>query len=386
MKKLFVAGCGFCGVTAARRLAELGWAVTIVDQRSHIGGNAYDCRDADGVLYHPYGPHVFFTDSEAVWGFIKRFSEWEEYRCKAYTEIDGILFEMPFQWGTFEKMMPQKGGEIIRRLKRRYPLRDTVSLKELLESGDPLLKQAGQFLYEKDYLPYNRKQWDLRPEELAPEVLGRFPIRLGTADYFHCEKYQYMPKEGYADVFRSMLAHPAIQVDLDTESSSRFAISDGRICCRQETYDAVLYTGRLDALFGFCQGILPFRTLQFTKETVSIKNGLPCLSVYYPSADYPFTRRTDYQYLEANRGLANTLLIAEQPRACEQEDDIPYYVTLTPHSKALQEQYRAYARSVPHLYTAGRLADFKYYNMDAAILRGLQVAEKINEMEREGRQ
>lgn len=381
--RALVVGAGCCGASAARRLAEYGWKVTVIDRRSHIGGNAYDRRDGHGILYHVYGPHVFFTDQERVWSFLSPFARWTPFRCALRVWIEGDSHPMPFQPETLRQLMPEEGDAVVSALRHAFPGRDRVTVLELLNASAPLLRRAGQRLYDCDCAPYNQKQWGLRPEELSPEVIARAPVYLEARRDFRPERFQFMPEEGFAALFQSILAHPAIEVLTGTNSSALMEIVSGQIVWKtHRTWDAVLYTGRLDELFSFRKGVLPYRTLKFDLEYHGAGEGLPCLALYYPELEVPWTRRTDYRYLPGNPPeLDKTLVVGERPGPMEKPWDDPCYVVLTEQSKALHRSYRELLDRVPHFYGAGRLAEFRYYNMDEAVGRGLDAAEEIHRKE-----
>lgn len=381
--RILVVGAGCCGASAARRLAEYGWQVTVIDRRGHIGGNTYDRRDQNGILYHVYGPHIFFTDKERVWAFLAPFAQWVPFRCTLRVWIEGDSHPMPFQPKTLRRLMPEKADAVQLALRREFTDRDRITVLDMLNASDPMLRLEGQRLYDCDCAPYNQKQWGLRPEEMAPEVIARSPVYLEDRENFRSEKFQFMPEKGFAALFRSILNHPAIETLTNLDASALIEISDGQIVWKTErTWDAVLYTGALDRLFGYRAGTLLYRTLHFDLEYHAVKEGLSCLAMYYPGLDVPWTRRTDYRHLPGNSpALRKTLIIGERPAPMEHSEDEPYYVVLTERSKAQYQVYRSLLDHVPHLYSAGRLADFRYYNMDEAVDRGLDIAEEIHRRE-----
>ncbi len=384
--KALVVGAGCCGASAARRLAELGWEVTVVERRSHIGGNAYDRRDRSGLLYHVYGPHLFFTDREPVWQFVEPFAEWTPFRCSIRVWIEGDSHPMPFQPETLRRLMPGQGDAILQAMERQWPDRENVTVLELLEADELLLRLAGQRLYDCDCAPYNRKQWELRPEELSSEVIARAPVWLKDRKEFRPERFQFLPVQGFTEMFRTMLRHPSIRVLTGLDALSLFRIADGVIeWTGDQRWDAVLYTGSLDHLFEGQEGRLPYRTLRFQIQEAEAREGLPCLSMYYPEASFPWTRRTDYRHLPGNPPESEkTLLIGECPAAMAYPKDEPYYVVLTSRSKEQYCRYHRLAEKTAHLYIAGRLAEFRYYNMDDAVYRGIETAEALHQKERGG--
>ena len=386
--RALVVGAGCCGASAARRLAQYGWQVTVIDRRGHIGGNAYDRREENGILYHVYGPHIFFTDQERVWEFLAPFARWVPFRCALRVWIEGDSHPMPFQPETLRRLMPDEGEAAASAMTRRWSGRERVTVLDLLNAPDPLLRRAGRRLYDCDCAPYNQKQWGLRPEELSPEVIARAPVYLTNRKEFRPERLQFMPEQGFTALFQSILDHPAIEVLTGTDASALMEVSDGQLAWKTgRRWDAVLYTGALDRLFAYRAGPLSYRTLRFDLEYCSPGEGLPCLAMYYPGLEIPWTRRVDYRHLPGNSPETDrTLLVGECPGPMTDPRDEPYYVVLTEQSKTQHRAYRELLERVPHLYGAGRLADFRYYNMDEAVGRGLDAAEEIHRREGRGPQ
>lgn len=383
--RALVVGAGCCGASAARRLAELGWRVTVAERRRHVGGNAFDCKDERGYLHHPYGPHFFFTGEEAVWRFLTSLVPWVPFSPDVEVQLGGRRYPMPFQPATIRGLLPERGEEVLSALERRWGGRGWVTVLELMGAKEPLLRLAGERLYREDCLPYNQKQWGLAPEALSPEVIARSPVYLRDRVSFREEPFQGLPEGGFAALFGAMLNHPAIEVRTGVDARDLFSVSEGEIQWRGgRRWDVVLYTGCLDRLFGYAEGRLPYRTLRFDRAYLPRREGLSCLAVYYPGGEIPWTRRTDYGYLPDNRPVeGETLVVGERPAALEGEEDEPYYVVLTGESKARHRRYQERLERVPHLYGAGRLAEFRYYNMDAAVGRGLSAAEVIHRREGE---
>lgn len=381
--RALVVGAGCCGASAARKLAEYGWQVTVIDRRNHIGGNAYDRRDECGILYHVYGPHIFFTDEERVWNFLRPFAQWVPYQGDIRVWIENADHPMPFQPTMLLKLLPDQGKAVLAQMKKRWPDRESLTVLDMLNTDDPLLRLAGQRLYDCDCAPYNQKQWGLRPEELSHEVIARAPVYLADRESFRPERLQFMPVNGFTQMFQAMLDHPSIEVRIGTDALALLDISGKQIIWKTDRqWDAVLYTGPLDRLFSYREGELPYRTLRFDVKYCAATEGLPCLSMYYPELEIPWTRRTDYRYMPGNsEDMPETLLIGERPAPLECPEDEPYYVVLTEHSKAQYQRYRQMLEQIPHLYAAGRLADFRYYNMDKAVARGLDIADKIYHQE-----
>lgn len=367
---ILVVGAGFTGATAARYLADKGHKVKIIDKRSHIGGNAYDEFNENGVLVHEYGPHVFFTDNQLVWNFISKFSSWIEYKPNANALIDNKFLSMPFNFNAFKALFSnEEMDELLNRLKLMYKDQRNVFILDMIDSDDELIKNAALKLYEKDYLPYNMKQWGLKPENIDFSVTARIPIRLSEESHLKDSKYQYMPKNGYTALFKDLLNHGNITIELGIEFKGLNNL---------DNVQAVLYTGMVDRLFDYKYGELPYRTIEFKKDKSKDKFELPSIVVYYPSLECEYTRKTDYSYLPNNLDKSSNVIITETPKQYIHDNELPYYVVLTDESKRLYNKYLTDIKSLKKLFVAGRLADFKYYNMDNAIERGLEIAEEID--------
>ena len=378
--KILIVGAGCCGASAARSLAEKGWDITLIDRRAHIGGNTYDQYNECGQLYHCYGPHVFFTNKEDVWSFLLPFGPWVPYRSMVGVELDGQIHPMPFQTSTLSALTGNT--HLQTELSAEFVGRTSVQVYDLLNSKNPAIRQAGIQLYEKDCVPYNKKQWNLSPDELLTEVLARAPVFIQPQEQFRQEKWQYMPLLGFTDLFLKMLNHSNIHLKLNTNASECFTVSEtNTIFWKKDSYDCILYTGTLDELFSFRFGRLPYRSLQFKAEQVDGQNGLPYFAVYYPDERLPYTRRTDYSYLPGNGGCSH-MIISEIPVEWRPGLE-PFYVIRTAQSEACSEQYRKLASTIPHFYFSGRLAEFRYLNIDDAIQAGLRIAEQIDRAETE---
>nr|WP_315024636.1 UDP-galactopyranose mutase [uncultured Aminipila sp.] len=369
--EVIIIGCGITGTTAARYLAERGFRIKIYEKRNHIGGNCYDKFEDNQILIHQYGPHVFFTDNEQVWNFISRFSLWSEYRSKAYVKIDDKYLSMPFNFQTFDEIYPEKSKELRIELQKEYNGKRNIYILEMLQSECDIIREAAKMLYKKDYLPYNMKQWGLKPEQIDFSVTARIPVRLSYDDNLKDNKYQYMPNEGFTKMFERMLAHENISVQVNTNVSDVDSLLKGKI---------VLYTGRLDKLYDFEFGELSYRTLDFKKQVVQGgENDLGSLVVYYPSLECGYTRKTDYRYLHNNFEQNGSIIISEFPMDYHDNEEEPFYVVLTNDSKIKYSKYLDKSKSKKNLFVAGRLADYKYYNMDDAVARGLEIAQQIEQ-------
>lgn len=380
MSKALIVGCGIVGCTVARILAEKGWSVKIVDRRSHIGGNLYDYRDEHGILVQQYGPHIFHTNSERVFEFINRFSRWNKFNLVCGAVIDGICTPTAFNLKTIDLFFDKaKAEEIKQHIRDRFPGRESATVVELLDCDDAVIRDYAQFLFDKDYSLYTAKQWDISPSEIDKSVLKRVPIRFTYEEAYFKDKYQVMPENGYTEFIRKMIDHPAISVTLNYEALEHISIKDNAVYLDGKKADfPVVYTGPLDELFGYKYGRLPYRSLRFEwiYKDVDSYQDLPVVA--YPQAE-KFTRITEYKKLPV-QDVRGTTCAIEYPVPYEADTDTPvepYYPVLTEASKKAYSTYADAASEVSGLYCAGRLADFRYYNMDQALERAFDFADTI---------
>lgn len=383
---ILVVGCGLTGAVVARELAEHGKKILLWDRRDHIGGNMFDYVDEYGVLVHQYGPHTFHTNDKTLYDYICRFADWQAYELKCGAEIDGICTPVPFNFQTLDDFYtPKRAAQIKQCLLERFVGRETASVVEVLNCGEPLAVEYANFLFEKDYRPYSAKQWGVAPETIDPSILNRVPLRFSYKDTYFDDAYQLIPKNSYADFFRNLLNHPNIQVELEKEALKHLSISqDGRhvLLDGERPGFQVVYTGALDELFSCRFGELPYRSLHFAwkHEDIESKQNMPVVA--YPQAD-GYTRIVEYKKMPP-QDVRGTTYEVEYPRQyCSANGDEPYYPLLTAESKQLYQRYKKLASNVKRLYVCGRLGDFQYYNMDQALRHALDMANLLISEERE---
>ncbi len=364
-----IVGAGFTGATLAERIASrLDQKVLVVDRRDHIGGNAYDGYDEHGILVHHYGPHIFHTNSKRIWDYLSRFTAWRPYDHRVLALIDGQKLPLPFNLNTLAALFPPAtAGRLEEELIAHVGFGGKVPILKLRETSSRELKLLADLVYEKVFYGYNLKQWGLAPEELDPSVSGRVPVVVSRDDrYFH-DTYQAMPARGYTELIRNMLRHPNIKVMLNT---------DYREIGAELRYERLAYTGPIDEYFDYAHGPLPYRSLDFDFQNHAEAPYQEVATVNYPS-EHDFTRITEFRHLTGQRAPSTTV-VAEYPRAHEPGETIPYYPVPRPESR---ERYARYAKEAERLsgrvLFAGRLADYKYYNMDQAVGRALQLASKL---------
>ena len=380
---ILVAGAGYAGAVAARALAEKGKKVLVLERRDHIGGNAYDCPDESGVLIHKYGPHIFHTNDKRVFDFLSRFTGWRRYQHRVIANIprdnpevvparkktDGrFFFPVPFNLDSLKNAFGmEEGARLGQKLLDAYPAQSQVTILELRRNPDPEIAAIANYVYGHVFVRYTMKQWGQTPEEIDPNTTARVPVRLSQDDRYFQDAYQGMPLEGYTKMFERMLDHPNIEVRLGVDA--RPILKEARV--------PVIYTGQVDELFDFRFGPLPYRTLDFRFETLSQDCFQTHATVNY-TVDEDFTRITEFKHLTGQVLPGVTTIVKEYSRAYTgAEGEIPYYAIINPENNALYARYRAEADKQPNLYLLGRLAEYKYYNMDAIAGRALELADRL---------
>lgn len=373
--EVIVVGSGISGSAAARYLAEQGKQVEIWERRDHIGGNMHDCTDAHGCLIHLYGPHVFHTKKKWIYDYMHRFCAWRDFQASAGAVWDGKYTPTPFNFTTIDTFFPPEYGERLKeKLLRAFPDRSSASVAEVMAHGDPDIRRYGRYLFENDYAPYSSKQWGIPAEQLDPSVLGRVPVRFSYDASAFGGEYQMVADPSYDAFFRHLTDHPRIALRLGVDARERLQVKDSRIWIdgRQEADTIVVYTGALDELFDHVYGALPYRSLRFEWNYSEKDCFQPAVTVAYPQEE-GYTRITDYKKFSSPEVCGSSYAV-EYPMAYRQEEGMePYYPVLTEESQQRYGRYQVLADRIPNLLYCGRLADFKYYDMDQALERALTV-------------
>ena len=376
--RYYIVGCGLSGAVVARELAERGEDVTIFERRSHIGGNMYDYVDPDsGYLVQMYGPHTFHTNDSDLFGYMSKYSEWDEYTLRCGAFWDGQYTPTPFNFTTIDTFYTPEDATILKEeIAKTHPERETITVLEALNDNNPRIREYAMYLFEKDYRPYTSKQWGLPPSEIDPSVLKRVPIRFSYKDAYFDDKYQVMPRISFTSFFERILDHPNITVELNVDALDRIAIGEGHIDVDGHKDVRVIYTGALDELFGYRFGSLPYRSLTFElcrSEEISYQ---PAPVVAYPQ-DKDIVRITEYSKLPYQEG-EGTIYVKERSFQYGSKEGLePYYPVLTEASMSLHDKYMELAKQFDNLLFCGRLADFRYYNMDQALLRALNLSVSL---------
>ena len=378
-----VVGAGYAGAITARRLAEDGGKkVLVLERREHVAGNAYDGLDEAGILIHQYGPHIFHTNDKRVYDYLSRFTQWRDYQHTVVADIpDGtggrMQFPVPFNLDSMETAFgPGEGRRLGEKLLAAYGPEKKVTILELRQNPDPEIAAIADYVYEHVFVHYTMKQWGQTPEEIDPNTTARVPVFLSRDPRYFQDKYQGMPLDGYTPMFEKMLDHPNITLELNTDALKRLKLEDGRILLDGEPFGGtVIYSGQADELFGFRFGPLPYRTLDFGFQTLPQDAFQTHGTVNY-TVDQPYTRITEFKHLTGQELPGVTTIMKEYSRAYTGADgEIPYYAVINPENNALYAKYKAEADKFPGLRLLGRLAEYKYYNMDAIAARALTLAD-----------
>lgn len=355
-----VVGAGFAGSVVAERLATcLDARVLLVDSRPHIGGNAYDHYDDAGILVHRYGPHIFHTASRDVFEYLSRFTEWRSYQHRVMAAVDGQLVPIPINLDTINQLTNSRfsSAEL-----DDYFHSVAEPVGEVRTSEDAIVSKVGRELYEKFFRNYTRKQWGVDPSELDASVTSRIPVRTNRDARYFTDPYQVMPLHGYTRMFERMLDHRNLHILLNTDYREVQDIIP---------HDALVYTGPIDEYFDHRFGVLPYRSLDFKFETVNHPVHQPAPVVNYPN-EYAYTRVTEFKYLTGQEHPKSTI-VYEFPK----DGGDPYYPVPRPENNALYRKYEALAQTTPNVHFVGRLATYKYYNMDQVVAQALTLCSKI---------
>ena len=381
MYDCIIIGSGIAGAAAARILAEeQGRKVLVLEKKHHIGGNCYDGKDEYGILVHWYGPHIFHTGNEEVYEWLSRFTDWYAFGHEVVARVGDKLLPVPFNLNTLKMVYGEEKAAVLeKKLVDTFGFGARVPILKLREQQDEDLRAIADYVYENVFLRYTMKQWGQTPEEIDPAVTGRVPVVISYDNRYFGDKYQGMPLDGFTPMFEKMLDHPNIEVRTNTNAKDVLVISEeeGKVLLDgQEFHGTVIYTGPVDELFDCRFGRLPYRTLRFDFEHYDRPDYQGHSVVNYTvSEDY--TRITEFKYLTGQKAESTTI-VKEYPFAYTgAEGEIPYYAIMNEENNALYRKYAYLAAKLPDFHLLGRLAEYKYYNIDAMAARAIALARSL---------
>ena len=361
-----VVGAGLSGSIVARKMAEeLDEKVLVIDRRQNIAGNIFDYKYLDtGITVHKYGPHIFHTNNKTVWDYLSRFTDWYYYVFEPKVVIDGKAVTLPFNLTTLSEVFtPDIAQKYENKLIEKYGFGVKIPILELKNTDDEDLKFLAEYVYKNVFEGYTVKQWGLKPEEIDPEVTARVPIFISRDNRYFQDKYQAIPSLGYTKMVEKILQHPNIEVKLNTDWKDA-----------KGNFKRIIYTGAIDEFFDYKYGELPYRSLEFDYRIENIEYYQKSAMTNYPN-NYDFTRITEHKYF-LNEKCDRTVITLEYPQAFVNGKNERYYPISNHDNIKLYNKYKEEADKINNLYLVGRLAEYKYYNMDTAVERALKVFEE----------
>lgn len=371
-----IIGCGLSASVVARKLADNGNKILIIERREHRGGNLYDEIDGNGILVQRYGPHTFHTNNDDIINFITKYAQFIPYNMKCEARLGDIVTPSPFNFKTIDQFyLKEDAINLKEKLTKTYPL-GHATVVELLESNDEDVRNYAQMLFDKDYSLYTSKQWGISPNEVDPSVLKRVPVEFSYYDRYFYDKFEGLPNGGFMNLINNLLNSPNIETIVNEDGLKHISFKDNKVLFDNDITN-VIFTGQVDELFKYKYDRLPYRSLRFEYETHNTKSYQTSAIVAYPSHDYGFTRITEYTKLPFQKS-DKTVIAKEYPLLFdEKSNNEPYYPIPTTKSGEMYAKYKQEANKYSNLYLLGRLAEYKYYNMDQCVLNALNLADNL---------
>ena len=369
-----IVGAGLAGVVIAERIAtQLNKKVLIIEKRNHIGGNCHDFKDENNILIHKYGPHLFHTNNKKVVDYLSKFTSWDIYNHEVLGYIDGKKVPIPFNFNTLYELFPNlKAKELEELLLKTYEYNSKIPILELKKSTNKDLSFLADFIYDKIFVNYTAKQWGMKPEDMDGAVTARVPIFIGKDNRYFNDSYQMLPKYGYTKMIENMLNHKNIKLMLNTDFKEICTLKDKDFYLFDKKFDGnVIYTGQIDELFDYKFEELPYRSVDMRFETIEKEFYQEKATINYPN-DYDFTRITEFKHIHPINSSKTTIL-KEYPQEYIKNVNTPYYPIFTTENQERYNQYLEYSKEFKNLILVGRLAEYKYYDMDDIVKRALEV-------------
>ncbi len=374
MVDFIVVGAGLAGVVIAQQIAtQLDKKVLIIEKRNHIGGNCYDFKDENNILIHKYGPHLFHTEDKEVVDYLSQFTTWDIYNHEVLAYIDGKKVPIPFNFNTLYEVFPESKAKVLEeKLLKNYEYNSKIPILELKKSTNEDLAFLADYIYEKIFVNYTAKQWGMKPEDMDGAVTARVPVFIGRDNRYFNDKYQMLPSNGYTKMIENMLNHKNIKVMLNTDFKEVCSIKEKEFFLFDKKFEGkVIYTGQIDEVFNYKFENLPYRSVDMKFETVDKEYFQEKATVNYPN-DYDFTRITEFKHIHPTKSDKTTIL-KEYPQEYKMGENTPYYPIFTDENQQNYNRYLEYSEEFENLVLVGRLAEYKYYDMDDIVKRALEV-------------
>lgn len=378
MYDYIIIGCGFAGAVVAQKMAEKGKKVLILEKRGHIGGNCYDENDEHGILIHKYGPHIFHTNSKEVYDYLSKYTKWYDYSHEVVANLNGTFIPVPFNLNTLKIVYGEEKAQKLReKLIDQYGYGTRVPILKLRENTDEDIRAIADFVYENIFLKYTMKQWGQTPEQIDPAVTGRVPVLISEDNRYFQDKYQGMPLEGFTLLFENMLSQEGITVRLNTDAKQVLSFKEDGIYFEDDKFEGkIVYTGPIDELFDCKYGRLPYRTLRFDMTYLDEEDYQPKAVVNYTVSE-DFTRITEFKKLTDQKAEGTTIM-KEYPLAYTgKAGEIPYYAISNEDNINMYNKYVELIKKYDNMYLLGRLAEYKYYNIDGIVEKALNLAKEL---------
>lgn len=370
-----IIGCGFAGATVARKLAEQDIKVRMIERRNHIGGNCYDCNDEHGILIHQYGPHIFHTYSKEVYDFLSQYTKWYDYSHEVVGNVYDKIIPIPFNLNTLNIVFgEEKGNALKKELVDTYGMEARVPILELQKSESEGIREVAEYVYQNIFLKYTMKQWEQKPEEVDQSVTARVPVLISYDNRYFQDTYQGMPEAGYTVLFENLLNHENIQIELgvDAKDVLTFDFENQKILVDGNEFNGpIVFTGAIDELFDCKLGQLPYRSLDFKFEHYD-QEFYQSKGVVNYTVSEDYTRITEFKYLTGQVADTTTIIKEYPKKYTDPKTQVPYYAILSDENKQLHQKYVDLVKPFNNFYLLGRLAQYKYYNIDGIVLEALK--------------